>query len=226
METPPITPVIRKPSQVMAWLGFGISLAVLVIIWIVNALVFTHIGERDYPIAALYMLVFLVGGFLGLMGLIFSIVGLVSALRNFSPKWPAVCGIVFCCLSLLSVFAPVIIASTIKSETIKVETPESVIASETNTSEVVVLYITDMNRMKCYDNRHGIDNNPAVINMFSIDKKHELQTWMEINGIKNDANFTLKTDEGVEYSNIVEILDIFKELGITKFRLASNNAGH
>ena len=92
-----LTPV-RKPSQVIAWLGFGLSLTVLVLIWVVNALVFTHIGERDFPAAALYMLVILIGGFLGLMGLIFSIIGLVSANKHFSKKWPSVSGLIFCCL--------------------------------------------------------------------------------------------------------------------------------
>lgn len=213
-----ITPV-RKPSQVIAWLGFGLSLTVLVLIWVVNVLVFTHIGERDFPAAALYMLVILIGGFLGLMGLIFSIIGLVSANKYFDKKWPSVSGIIFCCLSLLSLFAPIIIASTIKSS------PTEVMQLEQNenpsSNSGIILYITNKNRLKCFDNRNGIDNKPAVISMFSADKKHELQTWMQMSNIDKDANFTIKTDTDVEYSDVVDIIDILKELGVTKFQLSS-----
>lgn len=213
-----LTPV-RKPSQVIAWLGFGLSLTVLVLIWIVNVLVFTHIGERDFPAAALYMSVILIGGFLGLMGLIFSIIGLVSANKYFDKKWTSVSGIIFCCLSLLSLFAPIIIASTIKSN------PTEVMQLEQNenpsSNSGIILYITNMNRLKCFDNRNGIDNKPAVISMFSADKKHELQTWIQMGNIDKDANFTIKADTDVEYSDVVIIIDILKELGITKFQLSS-----
>lgn len=39
----------RKPSQVIAWLGFGLSLAVLVLIWVVNLL-----SKFDKPFRAYY----------------------------------------------------------------------------------------------------------------------------------------------------------------------------
>lgn len=212
-----LTPV-RKPSQVIAWLGFGLSLTVLVLIWVVK-LVFTHIGERDFPVAALYMLVILIGGFLGLMGLIFSIIGLVSANKHFDKKWPSVSGIIFCCLSLLSLFAPIIIDSTIKPKPIKVMQLEQHENPSSNSG--IVLYITNMNRLRCFDNRNGIDNKPAVISMFSADKKHELQTWMQMSNIDKDVNITIKIDTDVEYADIVDIIDILKDLGITKFQISS-----
>lgn len=105
MEYPPLPPV-RKPSSVMSWLGFGISLALLCVIWIVNIVVFSHIEESDSDMFSLYMFLFLVGPFLGLLGFIFSIVGLVQASRNFTPKWMGVCGIIFCCLSVVSFLSP------------------------------------------------------------------------------------------------------------------------
>lgn len=69
--------------------------------------------------------------------------------------------------------------------------------------------------------RNGIDNKPAVISMFSADKRHELQTWMQMSNIDKDANFTIKTNIDVEYSDVVDIIDILKELGITKVQLSS-----
>ncbi len=42
-----------------------------------------------------------------------------------------------------------------------------------------------------------------------------------MNNIDKDANFTIKTDTDVEYSDVVDIIDILKELGITKFQLSS-----
>lgn len=57
--------------------------------------------------------------------------------------------------------------------------------------------------------------------MFSADKRHELQTWMQMSNIDKDANFTIKTNIDVEYSDVVDIIDILKELGITKVQLSS-----
>lgn len=189
METDIYTPE-RQPSQVVAWLGFGISLAVLIMIWCVNAFIFSHLGSDSVGIASLYMLLIMVGGLLWLFGIIFSIIGLINAIKSSILKWPSVCGIVFCCLSLVSLVAPLVYAGA------KVREPTRVVASnydemESATEDGVVLYITSMKTLICYDNRNGEDINPANIRMRSRRKQHDLETWMQINNIDKDANILI-----------------------------------
>lgn len=221
METDIYTPE-RQPSQVVAWLGFGISLAVLIMIWCVNAFIFSHLGSGSVGIASLYMLLIMVGGLLWLFGIIFSIIGLIYAIKSSILKWPSVCGIVFCCLSLISLFAPLIYAGA------KVREPTRVVASnydemESATEDGVVLYITSMRTLKCYDNRNGEDNSPANIRMYSLSKQHELETWMKINNVDNEANILIETDGDADYSDVVDLLDMLKRMGITNYQLKSDS---
>lgn len=110
---PPLPPV-KKPSQVTAWLGFGISLGVLLVLWVVFAVLYIRKGDSDIVFLVL-MLTFPILGLLGLMGLVFSIVGLVTANKHYLPKAPSVWGIVFCCLSLLSLFIPLVVSVAISN---------------------------------------------------------------------------------------------------------------
>lgn len=210
---------VGKPSQVLAWLGFGISLGVLLMIWATIGLVLI-LSDSGFQLASLLVLVFTIGGFFGLLGLIFSIAGLVTALRTSTQKWPSVCGIVFCCLSALSVFVPLVVASVEKSRPVEIVQPA--LSDENENDSHVVLYITADYKLKCYDNRTGVDSNPAVIRMSSYDKKHQLTTWMRLNDIGPDTDITIMADRGTDYSGIVEIVDVLREIGITRFRLGSD----
>jgi len=212
---------IRKSSSVIAWLGFGISLVVFLMVWLVNILVFYNAGDIDFPIAALYMLLIMAGGFLGLLGLIFSIVGLVQSMRNYTSKWIGLCGIVLCCISVLSIFAPVIVAGFIKNQTIDVVLPESGNENDMSKKDCIVLKITRYKKIKCYDNRNGKDYNPANISIYSIDLLHELSTWMQMNDIDKNASIVIETETDVDYSDVVDLLDILKSMGMTKYRTTS-----
>ena len=218
MEYPPLPPV-RKPSSVMSWLGFGISLALLCVIWIVNIVVFSHIEESDSDMFSLYMFLFLVGPFLGLLGFIFSIVGLVQASRNFTPKWMGVCGIIFCCLSVVSFFVPMITAEVIESRAIDVDIPESVLTEDgAVVKDDVILKITRYGDIKCYDNRSGKDSAPVTLSAYS-GLKHELPTWMQMKGIDGaTATIVIVSGPDTDYSNVVRVIDTLKEMNIKKFR--------
>lgn len=216
-------PAERKPSQVMAWLGFGISLALFLMIWGVNALMFSLIGNKEALVFTTLLMLFIpVGGFLGLMGLTFSIIGLVQATKNYLRKWPSVWGIIFCCLSVISVLSPVIIAATLKNKTLEIEQPEQEEATWTDSK--IELFITDDNTIKCYDNRYGEDDNPDVISLNSINKKQEFETWMQRNNISKDEGFIINTDTYASYSDIVEVIDLLSELNILHYRIGSDHS--
>jgi uncharacterized integral membrane protein len=104
---PPLPPQVnnnKKPTSVISWLGFGLSLAtfLILVISLVIAVVF-HNGSSSN----LIILAFFFGIPIGIIGFIFSIIGLVMAMKNNTPKWMSVSGIIFCCLSLLT---PILIA--------------------------------------------------------------------------------------------------------------------
>ena len=97
----PIVPN-KKPTSVFSWLGFGLSLGTLLII--VTACILTIVSDND---GGILMITFLGCFWIGILGLIFSIIGLIMAIRNCTPKWMSVSGIISCCLCL---FVPIIIA--------------------------------------------------------------------------------------------------------------------
>ena len=218
MEIVPPVPV-RKPSQVMAWLGFGISLSVLLMIWAMNAFIFSHVGEGHNSFGLLFTLSIPVFGLLGLLGLIFSIIGLTSALKNSVKKWPSVYGIFFCCLNVVSIFAPLIVAGAIGSEPIEV----AQFGNKTAKGNEIVFYITDNKELKCYDNRSGKDKNPVVMRMWDSDKENQLRTWLQLNKIEKNSNFKIMTDRGVDYSDVVEIIYLLNSLGIKEIPEQENN---
>lgn len=124
MET---VPPIRKPSSVLSWIGFGISAGVFLLIWFVYIALMAAGGGQAPLLTSVVMLLLLVGGFLGLIGLVFSIVGLIQAINNQTKKWMSVWGIVFFCLSVVSVFVGgFLVAAVTSSSKEKIKATESV----------------------------------------------------------------------------------------------------
>ena len=78
--------------------------------------------------------------------------------------------------------------------------------------------------IECYDNRNGEDTNPSAIRVYSTNKKRELQTWMQLKNIDADEEFVIKTADDADFSHVVELLDIMKELNINNYRLATDNS--
>lgn len=240
IQTPPPLPPVKKPSQVIAWLGFGISLGVLLVFWAVLTVLYIRKGDSNVVFPVL-MLTLPILGLLGLMGLVFSIVGLVMANRHSLRKAPSVWGIVFCDLSLLSLIIPFVIAVATRNNSTKeinrgrseepvIEEVEThLTAWDTGNTEqdnvlndnvedvavaaqknVVMLHVTDMYELKCYDNRKKVDNHPAVINLLDYDKQHDFKTWLQVKGIGKADKFVIKVDQDIDYSYVVETLDMLK----------------
>lgn len=223
----------------MAWLGFGISAAALLLVWTVNISVFAGVGNRS--IAALYMLLILALCVLGMLGLIFSIVGLVTALRHDMPKWVGACGIVFCCLSVVSVFVPFIAAGFIEKEPVEVMTPASVadvvaeqvsvteaaepvsVAGDTDGGCDMLLKISRYGKVRCYNLTEGADGTPAVLSAYSYDLKHEIGTWMRMNGLDTDSPVGIRADENADYSDVVTVIDALHSMGMNRYRMVSDN---
>ncbi len=114
----------KKKTSVVSWLGFGISLAVLFLILVSS---FAAASSNFGNVESILMIVLMLFVPIGLLGLIFSIVGLFLAIKNDTPKWIGAWGIIFCCLC-----GPAIIVGPVakallkgdKTEIIEIETPD------------------------------------------------------------------------------------------------------
>ncbi|MCH5245711.1 MAG: biopolymer transporter ExbD [Muribaculaceae bacterium] len=214
---------VNKPTQVMAWLGFGISAALFVLVWIVNMLVMTQLGESNNSsagFAALYMLLILIGSILGILALVFSIVGLVTANKHGLKKLPGILGITLCCLSLISVLTPFIYAVLVEPEPVEVIVPPS--EEETTEDVDVILSIGNYGDVKCYkaDGSNTANMNALIKYRFS----RELKTWLQTNGFSKDVSITIKADKDVDYSYVANVIDALNDLGINRFKILSDNS--
>lgn len=219
------TNTVNKPSQVMAWLGFGISAALFVLVWIVNILVMSQLSESNNSsagFAALYMLLILIGSILGILALVFSILGLVTANKHGLKKLPGVLGITLCCLSLISVFTPFIYAVLVEPEPVTGIAPPAV--GETSENVDVILSIGNYGDVECYkaDGSNIANMNAMIKSRFS----RELKTWLQTNGYSKDVSIAIKADKEADFSYIANVIDALNEMGIKQFTIKSDYSAH
>lgn len=218
----------RNSTPVLAWVGFVFSLLYFLMICMAYAFIFKNrhneVGSMvGSPTVGIITLVLLCGVF-GILGLVFSLIGFNAARRIDAKKWPGAWGIALSCLSVLSFMVPVIISPFIHREPMTVIVPSQIEddIDGANDSGVVLVRVTSRN-IKLYDNRNGVDKTPATIRVYTYDIAHQIKTWMQLNGVSTTSTFVLSTDENTDYSDVVEVVDALKELGITKYRLQSLN---
>lgn len=217
-------PFSQTSSSVFSWLGFGIAAALLLLIWIVNIIAFKLAGEAANPVAALYMMMLLVGSVLGLLAMVFSIVGLVMAIRNNTPRWIGVTGIVLCLVSLFSFFIPIMGAGMLKDKTPDAEAPKTAVAVADNNEEKETVYevtiqIFDFGRVRCVNNA----GNNVVGNMSTTDYdfKKQFANWLKMNNVDSSSSVLINTTNDADYSDITKVINALKANGITEFELSS-----
>lgn len=213
---------LNKSTSVISWIGFGLALTVFLLIWAVNILVFNWMGEDAKPIAALYMLVILVGGLLGVLALIFSIIGLSMAIKNNTPRWIGTTGIIICVLSILSFFVPIVYAGIIKNKTIEVETPESISASDENITEDITIQIFRGGRIRCINNHDSSNTVVGNMNTSDYDFEKQLANWIKMNKVDSSTGIIVNSTNDADYSDITKVIDTLNKSGISKFKLSSS----
>lgn len=218
-----VTPSItgKKPTSVFSWLGFGMAAALFLLIWFVNILIFNWTGESANPIAPLYILGILFGGILGILAMVFSIIGLVMATKNNTPKWIGVIGIVLCIASLFSFFVPIMCAGIIKNKTVEVDTPASVSTNDSEIEEDVTIQIFSLGRVRCINNSNK--NNSVIGNLNTIDYDFSTQfaNWLKMNNVDASTGIIVNSTNDADYSDITKVVEALRTNGITKFRLTS-----
>lgn len=219
MNAPPVKP--PKSTSVISWLGFGMATALFLLIWVVNILVFSYARETANPIGMLYVLVILLGGILGLLAMTFSIIGLVMAIKNSSPKWMGVTGIVLCVLSLFSFFVPMVCADLIKNKTVEVEVPESSSGANDDVAEDVTIEIYCLGRVRCVNNVNAKNSIVGNMSTLDFDFNRQLANWLKMNNVDSSTGIVVNSTKKTDYSDILKVVDALNENGITKFRLSS-----
>lgn len=190
MNAPPVKP--PKSTSVISWLGFGMATALFLLIWVVNILVFSYARETANPIGMLYVLVILLGGILGLLAMTFSIIGLVMAIKNSSPKWMGVTGIVLCVLSLFSFFVPMVCADLIKNKTVEVEVPESTSGANDDVAEDVTIQIYCLGRVRCVNNVNAKNSIVGNMSTLDFDFNRQLANWLKMNNVDSSTEITVR----------------------------------
>lgn len=209
----------KKGSSVISWLGFGISTFVLLLILFINLLLFNSRDSFDF-IASIYVILFFVGGLLGLLGFIFSIAGLIMAIKNYTPKWIGVCGIVISCISFVSFFAIPIIANTSKEkEPTEVITPPSVLENTDGDTNQVVIQINDDKSVICYIEEDS--SSRLEMNMGDVQFQKQFTSWLNdhLKSVDPNTPITIVSSSKLDYSYVNPVLDLLQESGHSRFSL-------
>lgn len=220
MTTPPVKP--NKSTSVFSWLGFGLAIALFLLIWFVNILMFNWGGVLFNPIAPLFMLTFMLGGVLGLLALSFSIVGLVMAIKNNTPKWIGVTGIVLCIISFFSFIIPILCAGAINDNAEQVEIPEPEPSANEGISEDVTIQIFAIGRVRCLNNTD--QENTVIGNLRTIDYdfQDQLSSWLKMNNVDSTTVVGVNSSSGADYSDITKVVETLKDNGISNIKLSSD----
>lgn len=215
----------RKPSNTVSWLGFSFSLFVLVLLWITLIIAAAIIKNSTDRSASAIMLFLLIGIPLGLAGLVLSIIGLIKASKSGGKKWIGTCGLVFTGLSILSIFAPVLLSSFIVKEPVTVVTPTHLESTKQQAKSVI--FVVDGYRLKCYDNREMEDINPYETRLeYPYQIAKEIDVWFKMHNFTKDEPIILKVSPDTDYTQVSDLFEALKRLGVTKLMTDLKNAAN
>lgn len=215
----------NKTATVFSWVGFGVSAGLFLLIWVANLLIVCSGGGSSNGaangFAGLYMLAFLFGTLLGLLGMVFSIIGLVMSAKNRAPMWMSITGMVLSLLSLISFFFPVIYHDIEKAQTAEVLLPESA-GQASEIAEDVTIQINDVGRVRCINNINA--NNSVIGNMgtYEYDFERQLGDWLKMNNVDSSTGVVIRTSRNADYSDITKVFEALQANGVKRYRIANN----
>lgn len=215
----------KNGSSVISWLGFGISIFVLLLILFINFLLFGNHQTPDFK-ASIYLILFFAGGLLGLLGFVFSIAGLIMAIKNNTPKWIGVIGIVISCISIVSFFAIPIIANTsIEKEPTGVIIPPSALENTDETNQAVI-QINDDRSVICYIDEES--SSRMKINMNDVQFQKQFTSWIDkhLKNVDPNTQITILSSSKLDYSDVNSVLDLLHESGHSRFTLNTIEDNH
>lgn len=169
--------------------------------------------------AGLYVLCFFAVGVLALLGFVFSIVGLVMAIKQSTPKWIGVTGIITCCLCIPSFFFPIVVAAWNASD--RVPKCERVAANQDMVDVGILIQVDDEGFVTCYDNFDGEDQEPLVLDIKKPGFRTLFAKWIrnlgtqKIKRVKDENLLILEVSHAISYTETRELLDVMRDNGLS-----------
>lgn len=212
METTSIT---NKP-RIYSWLGFWFSIAFLVLIWTINIILLRYF-ELSESLFETLRLLFIAGGLCGITGLIFSIIGLTSSIRNSYNKLPSILGIVIVFVSVISISVTFIcLRQALSREVVKIQLPNIDDNSYQRQESGIVIYIEKDGELKLY---RPDQENPIVINE---DQEEALKSQLEALDYDTETTIKIQCDRECGFATITNLLDILDHIGIRHYYIATH----
>lgn len=209
----------KRSSSVVAWLGLGISIFVLLLVLVLNFFLYSNTATVEF-LPSIYVILFLVCGLLGIMGFILSLVGLVMAIKNFTPKWMGVSGIIISCLSLFCYFViPFVTTTSIVKE------PTEVVINEERETKEIVIQINKAGMLNCYVLNDSSGDSRMQFNMNDDSSKAHFKSWLDDN-MDSNSIITLSSRPDVSYTNANVVMDFLNESGYNRFKLETETDIH
>lgn len=150
------------------------------------------------PISSALMVVIMMGTVVGIIALVFSIVGLRADIKNGAPKYFGISGIVlslllpasFVLISMMSFLSNKSTHSQIgRPDTLDIHIAEAAVAAEDADADVTIK-LQRHGYVRCLDNRNG--ENGVVGNMmtYELDFDSQVENWLKINDVKSSDNIS------------------------------------
>ncbi|MDE5800613.1 MAG: hypothetical protein K2H74_06275 [Paramuribaculum sp.] len=215
LPTPP-----RRHSSAFSWLGFTLALILFLLVVFVDFLAIGAMANdaiADHSLFILYVLMIVGGGIFWLLALIFSVIGLVVAIKNFTPKWISITGIILCCVSLPAAFIPPFIGCVVQSEPMIVSTP---LPQPTTTDKTDIrIVINERGMLECYDLFSDGGSPSMTIDSGCAELAAHISDWMQSRGLTKDASVSIEVDPDAGYQCVVDVIDVMQTLDISSYRI-------
>ena len=219
METDTTHTINRKPTSVFSWLGFGMATAIFLLIWFVNIRVFVWSHELGNCIAVLYLGVAPLVAIIGFPAMVFSIVGLVLAIKNNTPKWIGISGIVIYVLSLLSFFGG--FTRFIESETLTIKLPPAVSTKESDIIEDITIQIFGDGRVRCINNVNPKESPDGDMSTLDNEFNKQFSNWLNVNNAYSSRGVIVNSSRDADYSDLIKVLEVLQGNGVPKYKMKS-----
>lgn len=214
----------RRTSSAFSWLGFAFAIIVFLFVAFVDILTISAMAngaigdfDTDHALFILYAILIVVGGIFWLLALIFSVIGLVVAIKHFTPKWISITGIILCCVSLPAVFLPPFIGWTAIPEPIILPTSPQPYSTPDKTDIRIV--VNESGSLECYDLTSDGGSPSMTIDSGCANLATHIAEWMQARGLTKDASVSIEVDPDAGYQCVVDVIDVMHLLSIARFHI-------
>lgn len=203
----------KKESPAAGKLGFGISAATFIAVWVILILLWYNAMNSSI---LLIILTYAIGSVLIGAALVLSILGLRKASLHSLNQYPALAGIVVSVASIISMIMLVYVETSlqIQEEALSIQLPNTDELNNSPKSYDAWVVLDKDGNVKCY--REGDEENAAVIG----DLKEEgfvnkLSDWLKANNLEKKSTIALQADP--EESTFNDVRTVLEALTISGY---------